>query len=81
MCVGGGGGGGGQKNDFNLGYENFVGIFLGSSHNWTIFRGHFYAFKGLLLRSRYRMGDIFGGLLNFLIFFGVNDRCWARAYV
>ena len=33
--------------------------FLGSSHNWTIFRGHFYAFLGLFLRSMYRMGDIF----------------------
>ena len=46
------------------------------------------------LRSRYRMGDIFGaakvslfffgggGCLKFLIFiFWVNCRCWARAYV
>ena len=36
-------------------------IFFGSSHNWTIFRVHFYAFFGLFLRSRYRMGDIFWG--------------------
>ena len=36
-------------------------IFLGSSsQNWTIIRGHCYAFSGLFLRSRYRMGDIFG---------------------
>ena len=27
-----------------LGYEDFVDIFWGSSQNWTIFRGHFYAF-------------------------------------
>ena len=33
-----------QKNKYFLGYENFVDIFLGSSQNWTIFRGHFYAF-------------------------------------
>ena len=42
----------------------------------------------IFLRSRYRMGDIFGvakisnifwGCLKFLIFFGVNGRCWARA--
>ena len=26
------------------GYEDFVDIFLESSQNWTIFRGHFYAF-------------------------------------
>ena len=31
----------------------------GSSQNWTIFRDHFYAFLGLFLRSRYRIGDIF----------------------
>ena len=34
-------------------------IFGGSSQNWTILRGHFYAFYGLFLRSRYKMGDIF----------------------
>ena len=50
-----------QKNKYFLGYENFVDIFLGSSQNWTIFRCHFYAFKGLFLRSRYRIGDIFWG--------------------
>ena len=33
-----------QKNKYFFGYENFVDIFLGSSQNWTIFRGHFYAF-------------------------------------
>ena len=26
----------------SLGYEDFVGIFGGSSQNWAIFRGHFY---------------------------------------
>ena len=31
----------------------------GQAQNWTIFRGHFYAFYGLFLISRYRMGDIF----------------------
>ena len=25
------------------GYEDFVDIFLGSSQNWTIFRGHFWS--------------------------------------
>ena len=51
----GGGGGGG-------GHEDFVDIFWGSSQNWTIFRGHFYAFyNGLFLRATYRMGDIFLG--------------------
>ena len=42
-------------------YEKFVGIFGGSSQDWTIIRGHFYAFYGVFFSSRYRMGDIFGG--------------------
>ena len=33
-----------------LGYEIFLDIFLGSSQNWTIFRGHFYAFYGLKVK-------------------------------
>ena len=36
--------GGFKKNEYFLGYVVFVDIFLGSSQNWTIFRGHFYAF-------------------------------------
>ena len=36
--------GGFQKNKYFLGYEDFVDSFLGSSQNWTIFRGHFFAF-------------------------------------
>ena len=36
-------------------------LFFGSSQNWTIFRGHFYAFKGLFFRSMYRLGDILLG--------------------
>ena len=63
------------------GYEDFVDIFGGSSQNWTIFyifMGHFYAFQGLFLRSRYRIGVFFWvvkisnillGCLKFLIFF------------
>ena len=41
---------------YNLNVQG--GCLFGSSQNWTIFRGHFSAFKGLFLRSRYRMGDI-----------------------
>ena len=40
----------------------------GSSQNWTIFRGNFYAFLGYFLRSRYRMVDIFFGCYNFKCF-------------
>ena len=35
--------------------KKILRIFFGSQQNWTIFRGHFYAFKGLFLRSRHRM--------------------------
>ena len=39
--------GGGFKKKIFLMYIYFVEIdmFLGSSQNWTIFRGHFYAFR------------------------------------
>ena len=71
-------GGGVPKNKYFLRYEDFVDIFWGSSQNWTIFRGYFYASYGLFLRSLYRMGiflgvakisNIFWGCLIFMIFF------------
>ena len=74
-----------------FGVRRFCGYFLGvDTTNWSIFRGHFYAFEGLLLRSSYRMvvffwdaiiSKIFFRCLKFLIFIGLNGRCWARAYV
>ena len=33
----------------------------GLTHNWIIFKGHYYAFQGLFIRSRLIMGDNFGG--------------------
>ena len=48
-------------------------IYLGSSQNWTIFRGHFDASKVRFLRSRYRMGDIFGSLKFQIFFLGVLE--------
>ena len=53
---GGGGGWGVRKMKKKWGLTIFWVI-----TNWTIFRGHFYAFKDLFLRLRYRMGDIFWG--------------------
>ena len=71
-----------QKNNIFGGYDDFVDIFWGSSQNRTIFRGHFYAFQGLFLRSMYRMGDIFWGLLKSKIFFGVIDTsCFRTATI
>ena len=62
--------GGFQKIEYFLGYEDFVDIFLGSSQNWTVIRGSFYAFWSLFSRARYRMGGISLGLLKFQIFLG-----------
>ena len=68
-----------------MGYEDFVDFFLGSSKNWTIFRGHFYAFYGGGVKVKVQNGGIFlgslifqifiFGCLKFLIFLGVNGRC------
>ena len=47
-------------------------------------------FRGVFFRSRYKIWIFFGvakisniflGCLKFLIFFGVNGRCWVRDYV
>ena len=71
-----------QKNKYFWGMK----IFWGSSQNRTIFRVDFYAFKGLFLRSSYRMGIFFGvckisniflGCLKFLIFFG-SESTYAK---
>ena len=34
--------------------------FLGVNPNWSILRGHVYAFQGFFFRSRYKTEDIFG---------------------
>ena len=36
-----------------------------SSQNWTILRGHFYAFKGLFPKVKVKNGGYFLGLLKF----------------
>ena len=50
------------------GYEDFVDIFLGSSQKWASLRVISMQFRGFL-RARYRIWDIFFGLLKFQIFF------------
>ena len=47
-------------------------IFWGYHKNWTILRGHFYAFLGFFKRTRYRMGVFLGGA-KFQIFLGVLE--------
>ena len=80
-----------QKNKYFLGYEDFVDIFLGSSQNWTIFRGHFLCILWSflkVLRTEWgiffwvaKISNIFFECLKFLIFFRVNGRCCVRANV
>ena len=73
------GGGGGSEKIFFWGDEDFVDIFGGSTQNWTIFRGHFYVFKGIFLRSSYRMGDTFWAakILNIFRALEIPDLfCW-----
>ena len=58
---GGGGGEGAVSEKFIFFWGVKIwGYFLGVITYWTIFRGHFYAFYGLFLRSRHRMGIFFG---------------------
>ena len=74
------------------GYDDFVVIFFGIITKLNYIKGPFLYFRGLFLRSRYRMGDIYGaakisnifGVLEIpeiYFFFLVKCRCWARAYV
>ena len=77
--------------DTFLGYKDFMDIFWGSSQNWASLRVISMQFNGLFLRSRYRIGIFFWVAKNFKylfrvleipdIFWGVNGRCWVRAYV
>ena len=71
------------------GYEDFVDIFFGSSQNWASLRVismHFRVFFKVKVQNWDFFGLLefqifFGGCLKFLILFGVNGRCWVRAYV
>ena len=66
----GGGGGGNHKNGLVWGsFLCILGSFLRSSYRFWIFLGVA------------KISNIFLGCLKFLIFLGVNGRCWVRAYV
>ena len=71
------------------GYEDFVDIFFGSSQNWASLRVISMQFR-VFFKVKVQNWDIFWvakisniflGCLKFLIFLGVNGRCWVRAYV
>ena len=65
---GGGGGGGGFKKINIFGGVKILWIIFGVITNWTIFRGHFYAFYGLFLSLGTEWG-YFLGFLKLQIFF------------
>ena len=51
-----------KKNWGGGGYENFMDIFMGSSQNWTILRGHFYTLiLGSFLKVKVQNGGYFLG--------------------
>ena len=57
-----------------FGVGRFCGYFLGSSENWTIFRGHFYAFKSLFLRVKVLNVGYFWGVAKIAnIFWGCSN--------
>ena len=67
-----------QKINVFWSIEIFLEIFFffwggggGSSQNWTVFRGHFYAYQGFPVKEQ--NGGYFWGLLKFQIFFGVLE--------
>ena len=64
-----------RKMNIFLWYEDSVDIGGGGgggvpSQKLTGFRGHFYAFQGLFLRSMYRMGIFYGVAKKFKYFIG-----------
>ena len=60
-----------QKNEYFLGHEDFVHIFLGgSSENKTLFKGLF-CILGYFLKVKVQNGGYFLGLLKFQIFLRV----------
>ena len=49
-----------QKNEYSFGYEDFVDVFLGGHHKIGLYLGVISMHFRVFLRSRYRIGDIFG---------------------
>ena len=62
-----------QKNEYFLGYEDFVDIFWGSSQNWAVFRGHFYAFMVFSYGQGTEWGIFLGVAKISNIFFGLLE--------
>ena len=91
--MGGGGGGGGQKNEYSFGYEDFVHVFFlgGGDHIIGLYLGVVSMHFRVLFYGQGTGLGIFLGWLKFRIFlgvleipdiyFGMNGRCSARAYV
>ena len=65
-----------------LGDMKILWIFLGSSQNWTIFRGHFYAF-GSFLKVKVQNRGYFWGckISNILRVLEIPDDFWGERYI
>ena len=84
-------GGGVQKIEYFLGNEFFVDIIWGGHHKIGLYLEfismHFRDFsegQGTEWEDIFwvaKISNIYLGCLKFLIFFGVNGRCCARAYI
>ena len=82
----------GLKKKLFLEYENFVDIFLGhhkiglylvviSMHFRVFSQGQGTETEKFIGLPTFQVIFFGGGCLKFLVFLGVNGRCWARAYV
>ena len=79
-----------QKKKYLFRYEDFVDIFFRGHHKIGLYLGanslHFRVFsKGqgtewVIFLGVGKISNMFFGCLKFQIFFGVNGRCWIRAY-
>ena len=79
-----------QKNEYFLGVWRFCRYFFGGHHKNGLVWGSFLCNLGSFFKVKVQNWDIFWvakisniflGCLKFLLFFGVNGRCWVRAYV
>ena len=77
-----------RKNDFFYGYEGFEDMYLWSSQIGLYLGAismQFVSFPKVKVQMGVfvwiaKNSNTFLGCLKFLIYFGVNSRCWARAY-
>ena len=62
-----------QKNEYFLGYEDFVDIFWGVTTKLAYIHGSFLCMLGSFLKGQVQNGGYFLGFLKFQTFFGVSE--------